>query len=35
MAANTRDQIMIDKVKLSEVPVPWCPEFEKMISGIK
>lgn len=30
MAATTQDQSSIDKVKKSEVPVPWCQEFNKM-----
>ena len=35
MAATQIDQAIIDEVKLlSEVPVPWCSEFEKMISGM-
>ena len=35
MAATTKNQSAIDKVKRSEVPVPWCDEFEAMISGYK
>jgi hypothetical protein len=35
MAATIKSQSAIDKAKLSEVPVPWCLEFEKMVSGMK
>ena len=34
MATTTQSQTTA-KVKMSEVPVPWCPEYEKMISGEK
>lgn len=35
MAATSKDHILIEEVKHSAVPVPWCDEFEKMISGMK
>jgi hypothetical protein len=35
MAATTKNKSATDKVKRSEVPVPWCAEFEAMISGCK
>jgi hypothetical protein len=36
MAATSRSQSMVDKVKsLSEIPIPCCSEYEKMISGLK
>ncbi|KAH6658912.1 maltose o-acetyltransferas-like protein [Truncatella angustata] len=34
MATSSKDLVIIDVVKQSEVPVPWCDEFEKMISGM-
>lgn len=35
MAKTEIDQAIVDEVKhLSEVPTPWCQEFEKMISGM-
>ncbi|CZR67738.1 related to galactoside O-acetyltransferase [Phialocephala subalpina] len=34
MAALEKSQSMIEQAKLSKVPVPWCNEFEKMISGM-
>ena len=34
MAATAKNQNMIDKVRLlCEVPVPWCSEYERMISS--
>ncbi|KAH8196260.1 hypothetical protein TruAng_009585 [Truncatella angustata] len=35
MATSSKDLVIIDVVKQSEVPVPWCDEFEKMISGMQ
>lgn len=35
MAAVTKNQSLINGIKKSQVPVPWCDEFEKMISGMK
>jgi hypothetical protein len=35
MAASSKDQAIIAMVQQSSVPVPWCDEFEKMISGMK
>ncbi|KUJ16586.1 maltose o-acetyltransferase-like protein, partial [Mollisia scopiformis] len=34
MAASKKNPAMIEQVKLSQVSVPWCDEFEKMISGL-
>lgn len=35
MAAKHKCSIAIDRAKLSEVEVPWCDEYEKMICGMK
>jgi len=35
MASTAKDTAIIEQVKLSETPVPWCDEFEKMVSGMK
>ncbi|KND91843.1 putative acetyltransferase [Tolypocladium ophioglossoides CBS 100239] len=35
MAASSKNLDLIAEVKQSDVPVPWCDEFEKMISGMK
>jgi len=35
MAASTKNHVLIDEITpLSEVFVPWCDEFEKMVSGM-
>ncbi|KAH6675921.1 maltose o-acetyltransferas-like protein, partial [Halenospora varia] len=34
MASTAKDKAIIELVKFSETPVPWCDEFEKMISGM-
>jgi hypothetical protein len=35
MAASSKNPERIVELRQSEVPVPWCDEFEKMISGMK
>ena len=35
MAATHKSHIAIERMKLSEVCVPWCDEFERMICGMK
>ena len=35
MAPSIKSQNAIEKAKLSEVPVPWCEEYSKMVSGMK
>jgi maltose O-acetyltransferase len=36
MAALHKNQEIIDEVKrLGEAPIPWCDEYEKMISGMR
>jgi hypothetical protein len=35
MAATKRNAGIIERVRKSEVHVPWCEEFEKMICGMK
>ncbi|KAJ9422651.1 trimeric LpxA-like protein [Fusarium oxysporum] len=35
MAASSKNLERIAELRQSEVPVPWCGEFEKMISGMK
>ena len=35
MAAVSKNEGLISEIKKSHVPVPWCDEFEKMISGMK
>lgn len=36
MAASSEENpALIAQVKESEVPVPWCAEFNRMISGMK
>ncbi|KAG7423733.1 hypothetical protein Forpi1262_v015041 [Fusarium oxysporum f. sp. raphani] len=34
MAASSKNLERIAELRQSEVPVPWCDEFEKMISGM-
>ncbi|TVY44285.1 putative acetyltransferase [Lachnellula subtilissima] len=34
MTASEKNSSMIEQVKFSQVAVPWCDEFEKMISGM-
>ncbi|KAF4955607.1 hypothetical protein FGADI_4442 [Fusarium gaditjirri] len=34
MAASSKSPERIAELRQSEVPVPWCDEFEKMISGM-
>jgi hypothetical protein len=35
MAAKHKCPITVKRMQLSEVEVPWCDEFEKMICGMK
>jgi hypothetical protein len=35
MAATSKNQAVIDQVKRGVTEVPWCDEFEKMVSGMK
>ncbi|PVH70231.1 maltose o-acetyltransferas-like protein [Cadophora sp. DSE1049] len=34
MAVLEKSHSMIEQVRFSQVPIPWCDEFEKMISGM-
>jgi hypothetical protein len=36
MAATSKNPEIIDEIKhLVEIPVPWCDEYERMVSGMK
>jgi hypothetical protein len=35
MAASKKNPERIAELQQSEIAVPWCDEFEKMISGMK
>lgn len=35
MAATIKDPQRIVEIRESEIPVPWCDDFGKMISGMK
>lgn len=35
MASSAKDPSVIMELQKSHVPVPWCDEYEKMISGLK
>lgn len=34
-ASKEENPVLVAQVGESEVPVPWCEEFRKMISGMK